>query len=72
MKHSFSIDFYITYARSVASVMSNSFVTLWTSLPGSSVHEDSPGKNTEVSCYALFQGILLTQGSNPHLLCLLY
>ena len=26
---------------------------------------DSPGKNTGVGCYALLQGILLTQGSNP-------
>ena len=24
--------------------------------PGSSVHEDSPGKNTEVGCHALLQG----------------
>ena len=30
------------------------------SLPGSSVHEDSPGKNTEVGCHALLQGILPT------------
>ena len=40
--------------------------------PGSSVHRDSPGKNTEVSCHALLQGIFLIQGSNPHLLCLLH
>ena len=33
---------------------------------------DSPSKNTEVSCHALFQGILPTQGWNPYLLCLLY
>ena len=39
--------------------------------PGSSVHEDSPGKNTGVGCHALLQGIFLTQGSNPHLFCLL-
>ena len=32
--------------------------------PGSSVHEDSPGKNTGVGCHALLQGIFLTQGSN--------
>ena len=25
------------------------------SLPGSSVHRDSPGKNTEVGCHALLQ-----------------
>ena len=35
------------------------------SLPGSSVHGDSPGKNTGVGCQDLFQGIFLTQGSNP-------
>ena len=34
------------------------------SLPGSSVHGDSAGKNTGVSCHAL----LPTQGSNPGLL----
>ena len=32
--------------------------------PGSSVHEDSPGKNTSVGCHALPQGIFPTQGSN--------
>ena len=36
--------------------------------PGSSVHGDSPGKNTEVSCHALLQGIFPTQASNPGLL----
>ena len=35
--------------------------------PGSSVRGDSPGKNTEVSCHALLQGIFPTQGSNPGL-----
>ena len=53
--------------------MSNS---LWPhglySLPGSSVHGDSPGKNTRVGCHALLQGIFLTQGFNPCLLCILY
>ena len=39
---------------------------------GSSVYEDSPGKNTGMGCHALLQGIFLTQGSNPHLLCLLH
>ena len=38
------------------------------SLPGSSVHGDSPGKNTEVGCCALLQGIFLTWESNPCLL----
>ena len=36
--------------------------------PGSSVHGDSPGKNPEVSCHALLQGILPTQESNWGLL----
>ena len=35
--------------------------------PGSSVHEDYPGKNTGVGCHALLQGIFPTQGSNPGL-----
>ena len=34
------------------------------SLPGFSVHGDSPGKNTRVSCHAFFQGIFPTQGLN--------
>ena len=35
------------------------------SLPGSSFHGDSPGKNTGVGCHALLQGIFPNQGSNP-------
>ena len=38
------------------------------SLPGSSVHGDSPGKNSGVDCYVLLQGIFPSQGSNPGLL----
>ena len=37
------------------------------SLPGSSVHGDSPGKNTGGGCHAVLQGIFLTQKSNPGL-----
>ena len=40
--------------------------------PGSSVHGDSPGKNTGVGCHALLQGIFPTQGSNLDLLHLLH
>ena len=40
--------------------------------PGSSVHGDSPGKNTGVGCRSLLQGIFPTQGLNPHLLRLLH
>ena len=32
---------------------------------GSSVHGDSPGKNTRVGCHALLHGTCPTQGSNP-------
>ena len=38
------------------------------SLAGSSVHGDSPGRNTGVGCHAHLQGIFPTQGSNPGLL----
>ena len=37
------------------------------SLPGSSVHGDSPGKNIGVGCHSLLQRIFPTQGSNPGL-----
>ena len=33
--------------------------------PGSSVHGDSPGKNTGVGCYALLQGGLPSPGIKP-------
>ena len=33
---------------------------------------DFVGKNTGVGCHLLLQGIFLIQGSNSHLLCLLY
>ena len=45
------------------------------SLSGSSVHGDSPGKNTKVGCHAHLQGICPTQGSNlglPHCRWILY
>ena len=35
---------------------------------GSSVHGDPPGKNTEVGCHALLQGIFPNQGLKPSLL----
>ena len=53
-------------------LVAQSCPTLWDpmdcSLPGSSVHGDSPGKNTGVGCHALLQGIFPTQGSNSGLL----
>ena len=36
--------------------------------PGSSVHGDSPSKNTGVGCHALLQGIFPTQGLSPDFL----
>ena len=51
-------------------------LTLWNpvdcSPPGSSVHGDSPGKNTRVGCHTLLCEIFPNQGSNPHLLWLLH
>ena len=46
------------------------FETPWTSLPGFSVHADSPSKNTGVSCpgVILLQGIFPTQQLHPGLL----
>ena len=64
--------FSILNIRLCCAVLSRSVVadsvTPWTvSPPGSSVHRNSPGKNTGVGCHALFQGIFPTQGSNPGL-----
>ena len=53
--------------------------TLWDQMdcsqPASSVHRDSSGKNTEMYCYSLLEGIFPTQGSNtglPHCRQILY
>ena len=46
-------------------------VMLWTIACQAPSPWVSPGKNPGVGCHALLQGIFLTQGSNPHLLCLL-
>ena len=53
--------------------------TLWDTVdwspPSSSIHRESPGKNTGVDCHALLQGIFPTQGSNtglPHSRQILY
>ena len=69
-----------THMCVVCPVLSCSVVSysLWPhgcSLPGSSVHGDSPGKNTEVDCHALLQGIFPIQGWNlglPHCRKILY
>ena len=44
------------------------FANQWTELLSA---WDFPGKSTGVGCCFLLQGIFLTQGLNPHLLCLL-
>ena len=53
-------------------LVAQSCLTLWDPMdcspPGSSVHRDSPGKNTGVGSHSFLQGIFLTQGSNPGLL----
>ena len=50
------------------SVMPDSLPPHGCSSPGSSLHGDSPGKNTGVGCQALFQEIFPTQRSNLILL----
>ena len=47
------------------SVVSDSCDPMVYNPPGSSVHGDSPGKNTGESCHFLLQGIFPTQESNP-------
>ena len=63
---------YLTYMQSSVCLVTQSCPTLCDPMdcspPGSSVHEDSPGKNTGVGCHFLLQGIFPTQGSNPGLL----
>ena len=46
------------------SVVSNSCDPMDCSPPDSSVHGDSPGKNTGVGCHAFLQGIFPIQGLN--------
>ena len=73
----FSFKRYIYWYKHVlsCSVVSDSCDPTDCSLPVSSVHRDSPGKNTAVGCHALLQGIFPTQGLNPSLpdcRCILY
>ena len=62
-------DIFLSYV--VVCLVGQSCLTLWNlmdcSPPGSSVHGDSPGKNTVEDCHALLQGIFPTQGSSPGL-----
>ena len=50
------------------SVVSDTCNPMDCSMPCFSVHGDSPGKNTEVGCRVLLQGIFRTQELNPGLL----
>ena len=59
-------------ACSVASVMSDSLPPYGLQPTRLLCPWDSPGKNTEVGCHALLQGIFLTQELNPCLLNLLH
>ena len=49
-------------------VVSDSLCPMDCSPPGSSVHGDSPGKNTGVGCHFLLRRIFPTLGLNPCLL----
>ena len=48
------------------------FVTPWTVALEAPQSMEFSSKNTVEGCHFLLQGILLTQGSNPHLLCPLH
>ena len=61
----FVIPWTAAHQASLSFTISQSLLKLMSIAP---VHGDSPGKNTGVGCHSLLQGILLTQGSNLHLL----
>ena len=63
-----TIWIYFYFILCIKFKLSDSCDPMECSPPDSSVHKDSPDKNSGVSCQALLQGIFLTQGSNPHLL----
>ena len=56
----------VIYIRKVKVLFAQSCLTLCD--PMDCNPSGSSGKNTGVSCHSLFQGIFLTQGSNPGLL----
>ena len=62
---------FFKFPYSVLCLVAQSYLTLCDpmdcSLPGSSVHGDSPGKNTGTGCHALLQQIFPTQGLNAGL-----
>ena len=56
-------------AHAVMSLVAQSCLTLCDpmdcSLPGSSIHGDSPSKNTGTGCHTLFKGFFPSQGYEP-------
>ena len=61
---------YLCSSHSSVCLVAQSCLTLWPHglyVACTSVHGDSPGKNTGVGCHFLLQGIFPTQGSNPGL-----
>ena len=67
----FSQQKLIQHCKAIMCLVSQSCPTLCNPMdcspPGSSVHRDSPGKNTGVGCHALLPGIFPTQGLSPGL-----
>ena len=65
---------YLTLCTSCCGVLSCVwlFATPWTVACLAPLSMRFSGKNTEVGCHFLLQGIFLTQGSNPHLLSILH
>ena len=64
-------DFFLPLSTVLCAVLSHSLVSDSLrphGLSGSSVHVDSPVKNTGVGCHALFQGIFQRQGLKRNLL----
>ena len=53
----------VLVAKSCPTLGSHGLQPIWLHCPW-----DFPGKNTRMGCHSLFQGVFLTQGSNPHLL----
>ena len=62
-----SVSLIIVHVCAVAQSCPTLCNTMDCSLPGSSVQADYPGKNIEVGCHALLQGIFPTQDLNPGL-----
>ena len=65
------VRFAVCCAQSLSRVQNVICNLMECSPPGSSVHVDSPGKNTRVGCHSLLQRIFPAQGLNPHLRSLL-